>query len=293
VNGAISMSRVAYVNGRYVPLAAASIHIEDRGFQFADAVYEVIAVKDGIFVDEVLHLARLHRSLDALKIAPPMGDAALKIVLREVVRRNLVHEGIIYFQVSRGVAPRDFAFPDHARPSLVVTARSRALADPRLLETGVAVITIADIRWARPDIKSVSLLPNALGKQQAKERGAYEAWQVDRNGHVTEGTSSNAWILTAAGEIVTRAADQSILNGVTRQGLLRLIDEAGLKLVERSFAIGEAKAAPEAFLTSASNFLIPVVRIDDAPVGTGRPGPVTRRLITAYAAHAMGSGREP
>jgi D-alanine transaminase len=284
------MSRIAYVNGRYGPHAAAYIHVEDRGFQFADAVYEVIAVKDGAFVDEALHLARLHRSLDALRIAPPMSDAALKIVLREVVRRNDVEEGIVYFQVSRGRAPRDFAFPKHAKPSLVVTARQRGLADPRLIETGVAVITIPDIRWARPDVKSVSLLPNALGKQQAKERGAFEAWQVDRDGNVTEGTSSNAWIVTAVGEVVTRAADHAILNGVTRQGLLRLIAGAGLSLVERSFTVAEAKSAPEAFLTSASNFLIPIVRIDDVGVGDAVPGPVTRRLIASYAAHAAEGG---
>jgi D-alanine transaminase len=284
------MSRIAYVNGRYGQLSAARIHIEDRGFQFADAVYEVIAVKDGAFVDEALHLARLHRSLDALRIAPPMSDAALKIVLREVVRRNDVDEGIVYFQVSRGAAPRDFAFPKHAKPSLVVTARQRGLADPRLLDTGVAVITIPDIRWARPDIKSVSLLPNALGKQQAKERGAFEAWQVDRDGNVTEGTSSNAWIVTAAGEVVTRRADLAILNGVTRQGLLRLIAEAGLSLVERTFTVAEAKSTPEAFLTSASNFLIPIVRIDDVDVGAGVPGPVTRRLIASYAAYVSEGG---
>jgi D-alanine transaminase len=285
------MSRVAYVNGRYRPLTSARIHIEDRGFQFSDAVYEVIAIKDGLFVDEALHLARLHRSLDALKIAAPMSDAALKVVLREVVRQNDVSEGIVYFQVSRGAAPRDFAFPKDARPSLVVTARQRGLSDPRLIEAGVAVITIPDIRWARPDIKSVSLLPNALGKQQAKERGAFEAWQVDHDGNVTEGTSSNAWIVTAAGDVVTRSTqDHAILNGVTRQGLLRLVDDTGLQFVERSFSVAEAKAAQEAFLTSASNFLIPVVRIDDIPVGTGRPGPLTRRLIARYAAHAT-SGR--
>jgi D-alanine transaminase len=284
------MSRIAYVNGRYGQHSAARIHIEDRGFQFADAVYEVIAVKDGAFVDEALHLVRLHRSLDALRIAAPMSDAALKIVLREVVRRNDVDEGIVYFQVSRGAAPRDFAFPKHAKPSLVVTARQRGLADPRLLETGVAVITIPDIRWARPDIKSVSLLPNALGKQQAKERGAFEAWQVDRDGNVTEGTSSNAWIVTAAGEVVTRTADLAILNGVTRQGLLRSIADAGLSLVERPFTVAEARSTPEAFLTSASNFLIPIVRIDDIDVGAGVPGPVTRRLIASYAAYVSESG---
>lgn len=280
------MSRIAYVNGRYLPHRDASVHIEDRGFQFADGVYEVIAVNDGRFVDEALHLARLHRSLDALRMAPPMGDAALKAVLREVVRRNGVQVGIVYLQVTRGAAARDFAFPAKARPSLVVTARRKTLADPRLIERGVHVITIPDIRWARPDIKSVALLPNALGKQQAKDAGAFEAWQIDRDGNVTEGTSSNAWIITAGGEVVTRQADNGILNGVTRLGLLRLIAANNLRFVERPFSLAEAKAAAEAFLTSASNFLIPVVRIDDSVLGAGTPGPLTRRLFAAYAAHA-------
>jgi D-alanine transaminase len=286
------VSRIAYVDGRYVPHRHALVHIEDRGFQFADAVYEVVAMKNGVFVDAELHLARLHRSLAALALEPPMSDRALTTVLREVARRNLVDEGIVYLQVSRGSAPRDFAFPKSARPTLVVTARRRGLSDPRLLETGVSVIAIPDIRWARPDIKSVSLLPNVLGKEQAKERGAYEAWQLDRDGNVTEGTSSNAWIVTSAGEVVTRQADTSILNGVTRRGLMRIIAEHQLKLVERPFSLAEAKAAPEAFLTSASNFLIPVVRIDDHAIGTGKPGPVTLRLIEAYARYAAVGGQD-
>ncbi|SRR5579885_3324200 len=284
------MSRVAYVNGRYLPHRAASVHIEDRGFQFADAVYEVIAVEGGVFVDERLHLARLHRSLDALRIQAPMSDAALGTVLREVVRRNGVAEGIVYLQVTRGAAPRDFAFPAAARPGLVVTARRKRLVDPRLLAEGVRVITLPDIRWSRPDIKTVSLLPNALGKQQAKEAGAFEAWQVDRDGNVTEGTSSNAWIVTPSGELVTRQADRGILNGVTRVGLLTLIAALQLRVAERPFSVAEAKGAAEAFLTSASNFVIPIVRIDDRVIGDGTPGPVTRRLIEAYAAYAAAGG---
>jgi D-alanine transaminase len=286
------MSRVAYVNGRYVPHRIARVHIEDRGFQFADAVYEVVAIEDGVFVDEGLHLARLHRSLAALRMATPMSDAALRAVLREVVRRTGVAEGIVYLQVTRGAAPRDFAFPAAARPSLVVTARRKRLIDPRLLAAGVRVITIPDIRWGRPDIKTVSLLPNALGKQQAKEAGAFEAWQVDRDGNVTEGTSSNAWIVNAAGELVTRQADNGILNGVTRTGLVHIIETLQLRVRERPFSVEEAKGAREAFLTSASNFLIPVVRIDDAAVGDGTPGPVTRRLVEAYAAYAAAGGAD-
>jgi D-alanine transaminase len=286
------VSRIAYVDGRYVPHQSATVHIEDRGYQFADAVYEVVAVKDGVFVDAELHLVRLHRSLAALAIAPPMSDRALALVLHEVVRRNSVDEGIVYLQISRGAAPRDFAFPKAARPTLVVTARARALADPRVRETGVGVIAIPDIRWARPDIKSVSLLANVLGKEQAKQKGAYEAWQLDRDGFVTEGTSSNAWIVTSAGELVTRQADQSILNGVTRRGLLRIIADERIPLVERPFSLAEAKSAPEAFLTSASNFLIPVVRIDGAPIGNGRPGPITRRLADCYARYAATGGQD-
>jgi len=286
------MSRVAYVNGRYLSHRDARVHVEDRGYQFADGCYEVVAIRDGRFVDEGLHLQRLHRSLAALEIAAPMSDAALKAVMREVARRNGVREGFLYLQVTRGSAPRDFAFPAHARPSLVMTARRRALVNPRLLAEGIKVITIPDLRWARPDIKSVSLLPNALGKERAKRAGAYEAWQVDRDGNVTEGTSSNAWIVNAAGEVVTRAADTSILNGVTRQGLLGVIAEAGLALVERKFSVAEAKTAREALLTSSTNFVLPVVRIDEEAIGDGRPGPLTRKLIALYADYAATTGGE-
>jgi len=286
------MSRIAYVNGRYLPHRDAVVHIEDRGYQFADGCYEVIAIRDGAFVDEDLHLQRLHRSLDALEIVPPMSDAALKTVIGEVARRNRVDEGFVYLQVTRGTAPRDFAFPQGVRPNLVMTARRRPLADPKLLSKGIKVITIPDIRWARPDIKSVSLLPNALGKEQAKRAGAYEAWQVDHDGNVTEGTSSNAWIVTAGGEVVTHAADHAILNGVTRLGLIRVVAEAGLRLVERRFSVAEAKAASEALLTSSTNFVLPVVQIDDVLIGAGKPGPLAKKLAAAYAAYAAAGGQD-
>jgi D-alanine transaminase len=285
------MSRIAYVNGRYVPHRAARIHIEDRGFQFADAVYEVIAVTGGALVDEAPHLKRLGRSLGELRIAWPMSEAALKAVMREVVRRNGVRDGIIYLQVGRGAAPRDFAFPKGTRPSVVMTARRHKGPHPRLVEEGVGVITIPDIRWARPDIKAVALLPNTLGKQQAKEAGAYEAWQVDRDGKVTEGTSSNAWIITGTGEVVTRQADTSILNGITRLSLISLLDSEGLRLVERAFTVAEAKAAREAFLTSTTNFVLSVVRIDDTPIGNGHPGSVVRRLREAYESYTAAQGQ--
>jgi D-alanine transaminase len=279
------MSRIAYVNGRYLPHQRASVHIEDRGFQFADAAYEVIAARGGRLMDENLHLRRLHRSLGELRIAAPMSDAALKTVMSEVLRRNAVGDGSLYLQVSRGSAPRDFAFPKRAKPSLVMTARRGRGPDPKLIEDGVGVITIPDQRWARPDIKSVSLLPNALGKQKAREAGAFEAWQVDGDGNVTEGTSSNAWIVTAAGELVTRQADTSILNGVTRIGLIGLLAGAGLRVVERSFSVAEANGAREAFLTSTTNFVLPVVSIDGAPIGNGYPGSIVRKLRQSYEAY--------
>src|SRR5438067_3779827 len=224
------MSRIAYVAGQYLPHRQAAVHIEDRGYQFADGVYEVIAVVNGHLVDEELHLKRLHRSLAELRIAPPIGDAALQTVIREVIRRNVVDTGIVYLQVTRGVAPREHAFPKAAKPTLVVTSRRTRPPDPRLGREGIAVITIPDIRWQRCDIKSVALVPNVLGKQQAREAGAYEAWQVDRDGRITEGTSTNAWIVTTENTVVTRAADNAILNGVTRGAVICIIQEAGYRL---------------------------------------------------------------
>lgn len=286
------MSRIAYVNGRYLPHRDAVVHVEDRGYQFADGCYEVVAIRAGRFVDEELHLRRLHRSLGELEIPAPMSDAALKTVLAEVARRNGIEEGFVYLQITRGTAPRNFAFPQGVKPSLVVTARRQRLADPKALAAGIKVVTIPDIRWARPDIKSVSLLPNVLGKEQARRAGAYEAWQVDRDGNVTEGTSSNAWIVTEAGEVLTHAADHAILNGVTRLGLIRVIADAGLRFIERRFSVAEAKAAREALLTSSTNFVLPVVRIDDAVIGSGKPGPLAKKLAALYADYAASGGQD-
>src|SRR3954453_7482151 len=280
------MSRVAYVAGQYLPHRQAAVHIEDRGFQFADGVYEVIAVVAGSLLDEERHLVRLRRSLSELRIAPPMGDAALKLVMREVIRRNGVDTGIVYLQVTRGAAPRDHAFPKAAKTTLVVTSRRTRPPAARLAEQGIAVITIPEIRWARCDIKSVALIANVLGKQQAREAGAYEAWQVDREGQVTEGTSTNAWIVTADDTVVTRVADHAILNGVTRAAILDIIQREGYRLVERPFTVAEARAAREAFLTSTTADLLPVVRIDGAPVADGKPGPLSRKLREAYFRHA-------
>ena len=280
------MSRIAYVAGQYLPHRQAAVHIEDRGYQFGDGVYEVIAVMGGHLVDEERHLARLHCSLTELRINPPMNDSALKIVIREAIRRNGVETGIVYLQVTRGVAPREHAFPKAVKPVLVVTSRRSRPPDPRLGREGIAVITIPDIRWRRCDIKSVALVANVLGKQQAREASAYEAWQVNDEGEVTEGTSTNAWIVTAEDTVITRAPDHAILNGVTRAAILDIIQREGYRLVERPFTVAEARTAREAFLTSTTADLLPVVRIDGAPVADGKPGPLSRKLREAYFHHA-------
>jgi D-alanine transaminase len=284
------MPRQAYVDGQYLPHHSAAVHIEDRGYQFADGVYEVMAVVGGSVLDEEPHLIRLARSLGELQIAAPMSNAALRVVMREVIRRNGVRDGIVYLQITRGVAARDHAFPKAARPVLVVTSRRKRPADPLAADDGVAVITIPDIRWQRCDIKSLALLPNVLGKQRAKEAGAFEAWQVDRAGKVSEGTSTNAWIVTSDAVVVTRQADSAILNGITRLAILDIIRREGYGLIERPFSVAEAKSAREAFLTSTVVDLLPVVRIDGAPVGNGQPGPLSRKLRECYLAHAAAAG---
>ena len=282
------MSRVAYVNGRYLPRHAATTNIEDRGYQFSDGVYEVCEVRSGRIVDARRHMARLRRSLDELRIKMPMSEAALAIVMRECIRRNRVRDGIVYLQVTRGVARRDHAFPPpETRPSVVVTARNLdSTGNERAAADGIAVITVPDNRWERVDIKSISLLPNVLAKQTARERGAKEAWFVDRHGHVTEGSSSNAWIVTAAGKVVTRPADNGILRGITRSVLLDVIKAQGLELEERPFTVDEACSAREAFLTSASQIVMPVVRLDDRPIGNGAPGSIATALRARFHRHA-------
>jgi D-alanine transaminase len=279
------MSRIAYVDGVYRPHREAAVHIEDRGYQFADGVYEVIAVRAGKLVDEALHFTRLHRSLAELRIAGALADAPLKFVMREIVRRNGILNGIVYLQITRGAAPREHAFPKAARPVVVVTARRSRAPDPNLARDGVSVITIPDIRWQRCDIKSVALVANVLGKQQAREAGAYEAWQVDARGRVTEGTSTNAWIVTLDNAVVTRAADSAILNGVTRQALIEIIHREGCRFEERPFTVAEAKSAREAFLTSTTADLLPVVAIDGQPIANGEPGSLSEMLRSAYLTH--------
>jgi D-alanine transaminase len=276
------MPRYAYVNGRFCQHVDAAVHIEDRGYQFADGVYEVIAVTGGRLVDVEPHLDRLDRSLKELRIEWPTSRRVLGMLMAELVRRNALGEGMIYLQVTRGTAPRDHKFPAHSQPVLVMTTKRLKPLPAALLEAGAAVITIPDIRWKRPDIKSVSLLPNVLGKQQAAEAGAYEAWMVDDKGFVTEGTSTNAWIVTAEGVVATHQPDRAILRGITREGLAKLVREEGLRFEERPFSLAEARAAREAFITGTTTHVLPITRIDGQPVGDGKPGALTRRLREHY-----------
>ncbi len=282
------MSRIAYVNGRYLPLATAAVSIEDRAFTFGDGVYEVCEVRRGALIDEARHLARLGRSLAALRISWPIGEGALRAVMRETISRNRVRDGLVYLQVSRGAARRDHGFPERGvRPGLVVTARS---LNPDLGEAraaaGVAVITTPDERWAHPHIKTLQLLPNVLAKQAAREAGAFEAWYVDRDGFVTDGASTNAWIVNHDGALVTRQADNAILHGVTRATLLDVADSLALRLEQRPFTPQEAYDAREAFLSSATTIAMPVVAIDGRTIGEGRPGPIVLALRRAFHAVA-------
>ncbi len=275
------MSRIAYVDGRYVAHRRASIHVEDRGFQFADGVYEVIAVIGGRRFDEPRHLDRLERSLGEIGIPMPMTRSALGRVMDEVVRRNRVGDGILYLQITRGSAPRDHAWRDDSRPTVVMTARRQAAPPAALADNGVAVITARDQRWRRNDVKSVALLANVLGKQQAKRAGAYETWMVDDAGLVTEGTSTNAWIVVG-GRIVTRPLGPEILGGITRAAVLDIARDLQIAVDERPFSVEDAAAADEAFLTSTTAWVLPVTRIDDRAIGGGAPGPVTARLLEDY-----------
>ena len=282
------MSRVAYVNGRFVPHGDAAVHIEDRGYQFADGVYEVWAVLGGALGDAVGHFERLERSLGELQITPPMGRAALQVVLKETIRRNRVREGLVYLQVTRGVAKRDHAFPNPEVPaSIVSTAHSvdRAVTEARA-ERGAAVITVPETRWARCDIKTIALLPNVLAKQQARKAGAVEAWFVDDMGLVTEGASSNAWIIDKTGALRTRDTQANILRGITRKTLLSIMAREGLKVEERPFSLEEAKEAREAFITGAGTLVMPIVSIDGRRVAGGEPGPVAKRLRRLYIEEA-------
>jgi D-alanine transaminase len=274
------MSRIAYVNGHYENLRDAAVNVEDRGYQFADGIYEVCEVVGGRMVDFPRHMTRLQRSLSELRIAMPMALTSLRVVMQEVIRRNRINYGIVYLQISRGVAHRDHGFPSpDVRPSIVVTAKSLNFAKNQATAAkGVKVITTAENRWPRVDIKTVGLLPNVLARQEARDKGAYEAWYVDADGFVTEGASCNAWIVTKDGRVVTRTAERGILAGITRAVLFDVLESMQLKLEERNFTPEEAYNASEAFVSSASQIVMPVVSIDEKTIADGKPGKITMRL---------------
>ena len=282
------MAQIAYLNGDFLPLDEARISVLDRGFLFADGIYEVSAILDGHLVDNASHLARFERSLGEIALALPEPMSRIEEIETELVARNGVTEGIVYMQVTRGVAPRDFAFPKDVRPTLVMFCQAKSIVDSPAARSGVAVKTLADIRWARRDIKSVALLAQVLAKQAAAEAGCQEAWMVE-NGFVTEGGSSSAFIVTKDNVLVIRPNSHAVLPGCTRKAILALAQENSVRIEERAFTVAEALAASEAFFTSASTFVMPVVRIDGHAVGSGVPGPVTRRLREIYIGFARKS----
>lgn len=286
------MSRIAYVNGHYLPQRLASVNVEDRGYQFGDGVYEVVHLYDGRFIDAERHLDRLDRSLRELRLPPPMSRAALRHVLQEVARRNRVHEGLLYIQVTRGVARRDHPFPSKPpSPAVVVTIRRIPPYPQDVAGWTAKAITHPDQRWDRCDIKSTGLLPNVLARQAAKEAGALEAILVDADGMVTEGAATNIWIVDQAGVLRTRDLSNDILPGCTRDALIAELRAAGVAFQEKRFSVQELRAAREAFLTSATSFVKPIVQVDGAPVADGEVGPVTRQLFALFARHVQGGPR--
>ena len=279
------MSRTVYVNGEYLPEEDAKISVFDRGFLMADAVYEVTAVLGGKLCDYPGHAARLHRSLSALEMTLPVSDDELLEIHRETVRRNALDEGGVYLQVTRGAADRDFVWPEDARPGMVLFTQARAIVRSETAERGIKVVSVEDQRWGRRDIKTVQLLFPSWAKMQARAKGADDAWMVE-DGQVTEGTSNNAYIVTPDGTVVTRQLSNAILHGITRASVLRLAEEAQMRVEERPFTVAEAQRAREAFITSASQFVCPVIEIDGHAVGDGQPGPIARRLREIYVERA-------
>jgi D-alanine transaminase len=277
------MSRIAYVNGSYIPQPQATTHIEDRGYQFADGVYEVVALIGGKLLDFEPHIDRLDYSLNELKIKQPVSRPALRHIIHTVIQKNRLKDGMVYLQVTRGVATRNHEFPQQSRPVLVITCRYIC---QKKIETmrqhGIKVISLPDIRWARPDIKSISLLPNILGKQQAIEKGAYEAILINRDGFITETNSTNFWIILENGVLQTHPASQEILNGITRQRLIQIANSIGLKIKEQPFTLDDAYVAKEAFLSSSISGILPVTQINDYKLGTGQPGNIVSQLIQHY-----------
>jgi len=282
------MTKCVYVNGQFLRRRNATIDIEDRGFNFGDAVYEVIFLNNGILVDEEEHLKRLEYSLSELGIPLPKSRRILSLLIREVIRLNRIIDGFVYLQVSRGVAPRDHLIPDNITPSLVIMARSSNLVAKPSIKDGVSVITVPDLRWHRRDIKTTQLVANCLAKSNAVKAGAGEAWMVDENGAITEGSSSNAWIVTSNRELLTRPPSSEILNGITRRTILALAKEERLEFYERAFTTSEALKAAEAFFTSATSLATPVLSIDGKKIGSGKVGPITKKLQSMYIKFASG-----
>jgi len=279
-----TMTRIAYVNGKYLPHDQAAVHIDDRGYQFGDGIYEVVTVINGKLADQEWHLDRMEYSLGQLGIAMPMTRAALKIVINTIIRMNKITHGLVYFQITRGVMPRDHAFNLLLKPQLVMTAKPlKRLESPEI--NPVKVITVPDQRWQRRDIKTIQLLPNCLAKTKAAEAGAYEALMVDGDGMITEGSSSNAWIVTHDGELITRPTSYDILSGITRRAIIALAEKRNLKIVERAFTVDEAKKAAEVFVTSATSIVTPVYMVDDQKIGNGDAGPVATTLRQSYFSH--------
>ncbi|MEN3793843.1 D-amino-acid transaminase [Fulvimarina sp. MAC3] len=281
------MPRIIYVNGSYVPETEAKISVFDRGFLFADGIYEVTAVLSGKLVDFSGHMKRLRRSLSELAMASPASDDDLLAIHRDLISRNGIEDGLVYMQITRGAAERDFAFPpEGTEPSLVLFTQEKALRETPASKTGITVATVPDLRWSRRDIKTVQLLYPSMAKMEAKGKGADDAWMVDGDGFVTEGTSNNAYIVKADGTVVTRHLSNDILHGITRAAVVGLSEQEGRSVEVRPFTVEEAKAAQEAFVTSASAFVMPVVSIDGTTIGAGAPGDFTRRLRERYIAHA-------
>jgi D-alanine transaminase len=278
------MPRIAYVNGAYVRHAEAAVHVEDRGYQFADGVYEVCAVRHGFIIDLGRHLDRLDRSLSELRMGWPMSRAALIQVIREVLRRNRVRNGLFYLQVTRGVARRDHVFPaKDTPPTIVVTAkRTDAAAIARKNAEGISAITLPENRWDRVDIKTVGLLPNVLARQKAKEQGAQEAIFVDAEGMVKEGAATNVWIVDGDGTLRTRPAEHGILRGITRATLMDVAKPLGLKIEEKAFSVEEMLAAREVFITAATSICFPVVSVDGKTIGNGQPGSIAQNIRDAF-----------
>lgn len=280
------MSRLVYVNGDFLPEQDAKISVFDRGFLFADAVYEVSTVLDGKLIDNNAHLRRLARSLSELSMAAPCSDAELIAAQQKLVELNDVKEGLLYLQVSRGVADRDFPYPDHNDSSLVMFTQTKNLTDNPKALTGLSIISVPDIRWKRRDIKSVGLLAPCMAKQAALDAGADDAWMIE-DGHITEGTSNNAYIVLPGNKIKTRHLGSEILSGITRTAVLKFAREANFEVVEEPFTMDEVLQASEAFITSASTFVMPVVSIDGKPIGAGKPGPVSQQLRKIYIQTAL------